>query len=110
MVDTSNILSVYSYIPSQNYKATNFKLFFVQEFNIRTTDYILFNKWVIYSFNQYIALNTKDFDLWTCIQIDFEKFETKYCDELDSITENLIQNYYNLYRYSIDYNINVQST
>ena len=48
-------------------KTTNPEVLFAQGFNIKTADHDLINKFVIHRFNQYKALNAKDWSLWDYI-------------------------------------------
>lgn len=50
-----------------DYNATNLEILFAQGFNIQTAEYDLLNKFVIHMFNQYRALNAKDWSLWDWI-------------------------------------------
>lgn len=70
------------YIPEVN----NQKILFYPRFDIQTADYDLLNKYVIYKFNQYIAINIEDYSFWNFIQIDFTKFEVKYFNKFNNIT------------------------
>lgn len=40
---------------------TDLKIFFNNNIDIKTINYDLFNKYAIYIFNQYIAINTKNY-------------------------------------------------
>ncbi len=40
--------------------------------NLETADRELLNKFVLYTFSQYDALNFEDFNLWDAIQVDYE--------------------------------------
>lgn len=83
----TGLLSVLSIISKLHDSETvNLKALFAQRFNVEITDHDLINKFVLHRFNQYVALNTKDYRLWDCIQIDFEKFEVRHLDKLDSVT------------------------
>lgn len=87
------------FIKSHNSKITNLKTLFAQGFNIKTVDYNLINKFVIYRLNQYPALNAKDYYLWNCIQMNFKKFEAKHFDNIVSRTWTITRDYCYLYRY-----------
>lgn len=69
-----------------NPKTTNLEVFFAQRFNIQIADHDLINKFVIQKLNQYTALNANDYQLWNCIEMNFEKFEAKYFNDIDSFT------------------------
>lgn len=47
-------------MPLYKFKA-NLKIFFDNNIDIKTTDHNIFNKYVIYKFNQYLTINTKNF-------------------------------------------------
>ena len=69
-----------------NQEVANLRILFAQGFNIQTADHDLLNKLVIDRFNQYKALNTKDYNFWNCIQIHFEKWKAKYFNKVDNTT------------------------
>lgn len=81
----ANFLIV-SNIYIHNTKTTNLEVLFAQRSNIKTADNDLINKCIIHRFNHYKAFNTPDWSLQYYIQIDFEKFEVKYFDQIDSPT------------------------
>lgn len=82
MLGFLNILSTFLH----NFKPNNLKILFDNNIDIETTDHNIFNKYIIHKFNQYIAINAKNYSFWNCIQIDFEKSEKKYFDKFyDSI-------------------------
>lgn len=76
-------LSILS-IPLHNLEVDNLNILFGPSFNICIADYDLFNKYIIYKFNQYAIVNIKDYGLLYSIQIDFTNFEAKYFDELNN--------------------------
>ena len=69
-----------------NLEVNNLNILFSPNFDIQTADFDLFNKYVIYKFNQYVVGNIKDYSLWDSIQMDFANFEAKRFDELDNAT------------------------
>lgn len=42
------------------------------------------NIYVIYKLNQYIVINTFNYNLWNYNLVDFKKFTVKYFDKFDS--------------------------
>ena len=86
MAGLSSILSAQPHIPFYDNKIANLKALFVYGFNIKTANPDLFNKWVTHKFNICTTTIIKDYELWACNQIDFNKFEAKYFDILDSST------------------------
>ena len=105
MAGVSSVSSVLS--KSRDPKNIDLKTLFVQGFNIETADHDLINKFVIHRFNQYAALNAKNYRLWDFIQIDFEKFEAKHFDIFYGPTWKIIRDYCYPHGYWIDYNIGV---
>lgn len=105
MADLSNIPNAFSHTLFHNYEVINLRILFAQAFDIQTTDYDLLNKFVIHRFNQYNAVNTEDYSLWDCIQIDFEKWESKYFNKLDNAIWKIFRDYYYHHEYWINYNI-----
>ena len=77
MPGPSNISNVLSH----DSKA-NLKIFFDNNIEIEITNHDILNKYIIQKFNQYAAVNAKDYSLWDCIQVDFRKFEAKHFDKL----------------------------
>ena len=73
MACPSSILSAHSHVPSHDYEAADLKAFFAHGFDFQTTDQEMINKYAIHEFNLYAAANDEDFNLWVCIQVDFEK-------------------------------------
>ena len=67
--------------PLQDRKTANLTISLDNSINIETTDHDILNKYAIYKFNQYTAINAKDYGLWNYIQVDFKKFEGKYFDQ-----------------------------
>ena len=93
MAGPSSISSALSNARSQDQEAADLKILFGPSFNIQIADLDLLNKYVIYKFNQYATVNTKDYSLWDSIEMDFAKFEAKNFDELDSATWKVIKEY-----------------
>ena len=100
MAGLLSISSALSHDPETAY----LKILFAQGFNIQTADHDLLNKFVIHRFNQYAALDAEDYGLWDLIQMDFEKFEAKHFDELDSTTWRVVRGYCYPHGYWIDHN------
>lgn len=75
-----------------------------------TTNYDLFNRYIVYKVNQYWAINTKYYSLGKFIQIDFVKFKAKYSDELDNITLQVIKDYCCLHGFWINLKLNLNKT
>ncbi len=86
MTGPLSIPSALSNALPHNQEATNLRILFVQGSDVQTADHDLLNMLVIHRFNQYRALNAEHYSLWSCIQIDFEKWEAKHFNELDNAT------------------------
>ena len=110
MTNLLSISSAYSYVPSHNYETADFKAIITHGFNVQTTDYDMINKYIIHKLNQYTAANTENFSLWTCIQVDFEKFEAQHFVKLYGSTWNMIMHYCYPYGYWIDKRISAGRT
>lgn len=57
MLGLSNIFSVFLY----DTKTANLKILFAQRFKVQRNNHHLLNKFIIYKFNQYIALNVENY-------------------------------------------------
>ena len=64
----------------QNSKTANLKIFFDNNIAIETIDINTLNKYAIHQFNKYAAANTKDYNLWDYIQVNFKRFKGKHFD------------------------------
>lgn len=104
MADPSIILNIHFYTPSHNNKAANLKFFFAYSFDIQKLDTDLLDQWVIHGDNIYAGTNVEDYELWACIQMNFQKFVTKDFDILDSSIGRRIREYYYLHRFWINVN------
>ena len=104
MAGPSSISSAPSHVPSHDYEAADLKILFAQGFDFQTTDHDMINKYAIHKFNLYAAANDEDYNLWDCIQVDFEKFEARHFDELHGSTWKIIRNYCYPHGYWIDHN------
>lgn len=104
MASPLSISSAHPHILFYVNKTTNLKALFTHGFDIQTTDADLLNKWVTYKFNICAVTNVEDYELWIYIQIDFQKFEAKHFNMLDSSTLRRIQE--SCYLHKIWININ----
>lgn len=86
------------------------KILFNNSIEIERTDYDILSKYIIWKFNQYAAVNTKDYSFWDCIQVDFEKFETIYFDKFYGSTWKLVKENCYLHEYQIDHNFGIGKT
>lgn len=84
MASSSSISSIYPHVISYKNKAASLKAFFTYGFDIQIINPNLFDMWVTHKFNICTTINVKDYELWTCILMDFKKFEVKYFNILDS--------------------------
>ncbi len=79
--------------------SVNSEILFQNDLNIETTDQHILNQYVRYRLDQYAALNVENYELWICIQIDFEKFtQTHFAQLSESIWLDLL-----IYCYSHEY-------
>lgn len=102
MAGPSSVSSVLSDLHDP--ETTDLKALFAQGLTVETADHDLINKFVIQRFNQHRALNAEDWSLWDCIQIDFEKFEAKHFDQVDSLTWKVVRDHSYPHGFLIDYN------
>jgi hypothetical protein len=70
----------------QSFLECDSEIFFQNGLNIETVDRHILNKYTRYRLSQYTALNVEDYELWICIQIDFEKFTQAYFAQLSEST------------------------
>lgn len=77
MLSVMNILCALLY----KYKIDFVRILFIYELDIKITDNVLFNKWIIQRANKYIVTNTENYNLYKYIQIYFEKFKTKHFND-----------------------------
>ncbi len=105
MASASSISSTHSYTPTYDNKATDLKTF-----DFQITDQEINNKYAIHKFNLYEVVNNENFNFWIYIQVNFEKFEMRHFNELDSSTWKKIISYCYLHRFWINHNFGPSKT
>ncbi len=82
----------------------NPEILFRNGLNLETADRDLLNKYVPYTFGQYAATNTEDYDLWDAIQVDYEDWEEEHFNQLSGSTWKFLSHYCYTHGYWIDHN------
>lgn len=80
MINFLNTFNTFLY----NFKIVNLKIFFANDIDIQMINYNILEKYTISKFNQYTAINAKDYSLSNLIQVIFKKFKTKYFDKFNN--------------------------
>lgn len=93
--------SIYIY----NQKIVNLKTFFGQGFDFQTTDHNKINYYIIYQFNyKYTKMYIENHYFEDFIQTKFAKFEARYFDKLNNMTQKIIKVYCYRYKFQINHN------
>lgn len=82
MANFSSTLSA----PLDNFKTANLKTLLNNSTNIEMTDINTLNKYIIYNFDEYAAVNIKDYSLWDYIQVNIGRFKGKHFNQLYNST------------------------
>lgn len=61
-------------------------------------------RYVLVWFQRYFKNNIEDYSLWEAIQLYFKDFQMEHLDLLESRILNVIQKYYYIYGYKLNYN------